>query len=771
MVENAHADCAVRAFRFAPLILILGIAAGCGGGGGGGGGNPAPAPAAPVVPTVSATISAAATIVNTAVTVSWSSTNATSCGIAELSATNLATTGSQQVTPSSAGQFTYTVQCTGAGGSATQAVVLNVPAPPTVTISVTPATEVLGANVTLTWSSTNASSCTGSDAWTGSRTLSGTLSVAAATPGTFNYTLKCDGAGGSATNTAALTARFGYSMTTQTLRPLPTPTAPSPALTGPLSKVRSWEYVIATTPAQPGLAQTIGASTADLVILNFCANNPAINRPVADPSGTKLIFGYIEMGEAFSCAYPQLFTNPLPSWFGNLNPGWAGLYTVRYWDPAWKAAVLLQVDRNMAAGFDGIFLDVLSADTQWAPGNIYNNPPYDDRVAAMATLLAEVRSYVNTKYPGKYLIGNNPENISLQNPAVLKNLDGIFQEAVYWVNSDSTTSHHVGTGYARHTSRDLAPRYGSANIPIFGNDYPTPLSDSSVVFPTFDFYSHLGWVPSVTKPHQDDAIFSTGPFMFTATATNSTATGRTGFVNYLSGGLAPNATLNGGDQGDFFIGGPGQNTIAGGAGNDTIYAHPAYAASKGKLIFNLNAGIKGTGPTPTVAISINGKSAVSATPITSPGGTSVQVFAVDVAPLASISSVVLTVTALFTDMNNYSNVEIESILCNGVAVDLATATYTDGGYVNGLSYSNRGSVTLPASSFFVTSPYLADTRDTIDGGGGTNTVIYRGPSANYTVAKQTNGSWLVTSAATAEGPDTLKNVQSLTFSDKSMILN
>ena len=68
------------------------------------------------------------------------------------------------------------------------------------------------------------------------------------------------------------------------------------------------------------------------------------------------------------------------------------------------------------------------------------------------------------------------------------------------------------------------------------------------------------------------------------------------------------------------------------------------------------------------------------------------------------------------------------------------------------------------------SPYPAKTSDTIDGGGGTNTVIYRAASNNYTLTKQSNGSWLVTSAATAEGPDTLTNIQKVTFSDKTVSL-
>ena len=68
------------------------------------------------------------------------------------------------------------------------------------------------------------------------------------------------------------------------------------------------------------------------------------------------------------------------------------------------------------------------------------------------------------------------------------------------------------------------------------------------------------------------------------------------------------------------------------------------------------------------------------------------------------------------------------------------------------------------------SPFLSNTSDVIDGGGGTNTVVYRGAYSNYTVSQQSHGSWLVTSATTAEGPDKLTNIQVLVFSDQQIEL-
>jgi hypothetical protein len=60
-----------------------------------------------------------------------------------------------------------------------------------------------GASATLTWSSTNATSCTATGSWTGGKGLSGTQSTGALTS-LASYTLTCTGAGGTAAKTATV---------------------------------------------------------------------------------------------------------------------------------------------------------------------------------------------------------------------------------------------------------------------------------------------------------------------------------------------------------------------------------------------------------------------------------------------------------------------------------------------------------------------------------------------------------------------------------------
>src|SRR5262249_22397716 len=120
----------------------------------------------------------------------WSATNATSCSAAWTTST--AAAGSQSVKPTAT--TTYTMNCTGTGGPAAASTVVTVTPPPSVTLSASPASIAAGQAATLTWSATNATSC--SAAWTTSTAAAGSQSVKP--PATTTYTMNCTGTGRSA---------------------------------------------------------------------------------------------------------------------------------------------------------------------------------------------------------------------------------------------------------------------------------------------------------------------------------------------------------------------------------------------------------------------------------------------------------------------------------------------------------------------------------------------------------------------------------------------
>ncbi len=163
--------------------------------------------APPVTPAPTVTLTANPTSITQgqSSTLTWSSTNATSCTASGGWTGTKTTSGTQAVSPTA--NTTYTLTCTGAGGSANQSVTVGVSAnpAPTVTFTANPTSTTASQGATLSWSSTNATSCTASGGflWTGSRALSGSQFI---TPeSTTTFTLACTGAGGTTTKTATVT--------------------------------------------------------------------------------------------------------------------------------------------------------------------------------------------------------------------------------------------------------------------------------------------------------------------------------------------------------------------------------------------------------------------------------------------------------------------------------------------------------------------------------------------------------------------------------------
>jgi hypothetical protein len=163
-----------------------------------------PAPLTPGVPTVSLTVAPGVITLGQSATLQWSSSNASSC-TASVSPTSgggawsgskpSSNTTGVSVTPTVPASYAYTLTCTGTGGSASasDSLVVNPPLAPTASLTANPLTAAVGSTVVLSWTSSNATSCTASGAWSGSKALNGSQSVVLATAGANTFTLSCAG--------------------------------------------------------------------------------------------------------------------------------------------------------------------------------------------------------------------------------------------------------------------------------------------------------------------------------------------------------------------------------------------------------------------------------------------------------------------------------------------------------------------------------------------------------------------------------------------------
>ncbi len=205
---------------------------------------------APLPPTTTLTLSNNPIETGDSTTLSWNSTNTTSCTASGNWSGTKATTGTEIITPSTAGTYTYTLACTGTDGTDTKSVTLTVSDPdpgtpdpdPTVSLIATPSTITNGDTTTLTWSTNNVvTSC--SAPWTSHTTKSGTQVVSPTA--TTNYTITCTD--GTKTTTDSTTV-------TVTAQPAPTVSLSSnrTTLTEGESLTLSWNTTNATSCTAAG---------------------------------------------------------------------------------------------------------------------------------------------------------------------------------------------------------------------------------------------------------------------------------------------------------------------------------------------------------------------------------------------------------------------------------------------------------------------------------------------------------------------------------------
>ena len=97
-------------------------------------------------------------------------------------------------------------------------------------------------------------------------------------------------------------------------------------------------------------------------------------------SGGRQVIAYLSIGEAEAYRYyfDAGWIDPLtgqpdstaPCWLGRTNPDWEGNYKVQYWSEDWQRIMLGYLDRIIADGFDGVYLDIVDAFEYWGdPGS------------------------------------------------------------------------------------------------------------------------------------------------------------------------------------------------------------------------------------------------------------------------------------------------------------------------------------------------------------------------------------------------------------------
>jgi cysteinyl-tRNA synthetase len=197
-----------------------------------------------------------------------------------------------------------------------------------------------------------------------------------------------------------------------------------------LSEVRSWAFQLQNVDPME-----IKLSPYDVVVIDYGfdrRNATAFPREVVDlmrtkPDGKKrLILAYFSIGEAEDYRYywQDAWLKNRPEWLEPENPDWPGNYLVQYWHPEWQALLFgnpnAYLDRILAAGFDGVYLDGADKFEQWKRRRPSAAPD-------MVALIGAIATYARTHRNDFLIIPQNGDDL-LGNPQFLRMIDGFGRE-------------------------------------------------------------------------------------------------------------------------------------------------------------------------------------------------------------------------------------------------------------------------------------------------------------------------------------------------------
>jgi hypothetical protein len=151
-------------------------------------------------PTISLSANPTTLTMNGSTTINWSSKHASDCTASGDWSGSKATSGIQTISALTTNS-SFNLSCSGPGGNVSDSVSVTVAAPlPTLSFSASPSTVSQNGSTTLDWSSTDATGCTASGDWSGSKGGSGAETINSMIIDS-QFTLDCSGAGGTVNDT------------------------------------------------------------------------------------------------------------------------------------------------------------------------------------------------------------------------------------------------------------------------------------------------------------------------------------------------------------------------------------------------------------------------------------------------------------------------------------------------------------------------------------------------------------------------------------------
>ncbi len=213
----------------------------------------------------------------------------------------------------------------------------------------------------------------------------------------------------------------------------------------------------------------------------------------------KITLAYFEIG-AIEDFRPEWKSVPDDLKAGPVE-GWENEQYVRFWDPRWWPIVQGRIDQAIGAGFDGAYLDLITAYEEIPNTGLGS----EERAERMVALIAKVSKYAKSKQPNFKVVAQNcPELYTWSNwepkpnQVYLDAIDGIAIESVFFLAHDKPAK----MGWCQENRQNATAIRATGKLAL-GVDYakkPASIVDS------YKRQREIGFVPYVSVVALDKII-------------------------------------------------------------------------------------------------------------------------------------------------------------------------------------------------------------------------------------------------------------------------
>jgi cysteinyl-tRNA synthetase, unknown class len=251
-------------------------------------------------------------------------------------------------------------------------------------------------------------------------------------------------------------------------RPLQVPRS-KPAASSAALAIASWGYQLQKLDLRHA-----AESPFDLLVIDYTkegddesALTPAeLARLKQKPDGSqRRVVAYLSIGEAESYRgyWQPSWKRTKPTWLLKENPEWKENYAVSFWDPGWQSIMCgnpqARLDRILAAGFDGVYLDKCDVYEDMRSRHMPEANARPDLEADMVAFITRLSGYAKARNPNFLVIMQNTESL-LDRKELRRVLDGVAkEELVYGVDSPEKKNSREDFEFSR-AQLDLMKRDG-----------------------------------------------------------------------------------------------------------------------------------------------------------------------------------------------------------------------------------------------------------------------------------------------------------------------